>query len=161
MTTAAAATAIGALLARYAELIDAGDFVGVGELLGECRITTADGAVVAAGAAAITQMYEQTTRRYDDGTPRTQHLITNLIVEPAPAPPGADDGPDAGRYWLARSRFTVLQATDDLALAPIIAGRYRDLVHERRDGTWAFHERQMVPELFGTLDHHLLFDYRR
>ena len=161
MTTAAAAAAIGALLARYAELIDAGDFVGVGELLGECRVTTADGTLVATGASAITEMYEQTTRRYDDGTPRTQHLITNLIVEPAPVPPGATDGPDAGRYWLARSRFTVLQATDDLALAPIIAGRYRDLVHERRDGTWAFHERQMAPALFGTLDHHLLFEYRR
>lgn len=161
MTTTAAATAIGALLARYAELIDAGDFVGVGQLLGDCRVTTADGSLVATGAAAITRMYEQTTRRYDDGTPRTQHLITNLIVEPAPVPPDVGGGPDAGRFWAARSRFTVLQATDGLALAPIIAGRYRDLVHERRDGTWAFHERQMAPELFGTLDHHLLFELRR
>lgn len=162
MTTAAAASAIGALLARYADLIDAGDFVGVGELLGDCRVTTADGTLVASGAEAITRMYEQTTRRYDGGTPRTQHVITNLIVEPTPVlPSGADVGGATGRFWSARSRFTVLQATNDLALAPIIAGRYRDIVHERRDGTWAFHERQMVPELFGTLDHHLLFEYRR
>jgi hypothetical protein len=158
VTTAAAASAIGALLARYAELIDAGDFAGVGALLGDCRVLTGDRTLVATGADEIAGLYEQTTRRYDDGTPHTQHLITNLIVEPATRRPDPDDG---GRLWSARSRFTVLQSTEDLGLAPIIAGRYRDVVHERRDGTWAFVERQMAPELFGDLSHHLLFEYRR
>jgi 3-phenylpropionate/cinnamic acid dioxygenase small subunit len=158
VTTAEAAAAIGSLLARYAELIDDGDFEGVGALLGDCRVLTGDGTLVATGADAIAQLYVQTTRRYEDGTPRTQHVISNLIVEPADDGPGPGDG---GRLWAARSRFTVFQATDGLALAPIIAGRYRDVVHERADGTWAFVERRMAPELFGDLEHHLLFDYRR
>jgi hypothetical protein len=148
-----AGAGIGMLLARYAELIDDGDFAGVGELLGGCVVTMEDGTVVATGAGAITRLYEQTTRRYADGTPRTQHVITNLIVERA-----STSGADRPPRWRARSCFTVLQATDDLALTPIITGRYRDLVEERDDGTWAFVERCMVPLLSGNLDQHLLID---
>jgi 3-phenylpropionate/cinnamic acid dioxygenase small subunit len=141
-----AGRAVGTLLARYAELIDAGDFAAVGAFLGDCVVTTEDGTVVATDGPSITRLYEHTTRRYPDGTPRTQHVITNLIVEPDPV---------EGR-WVARSCFTVLQATDDQPLAPIVAGRYRDVVEEGVDGTWRFVERCMAPRLLGVLDHHLL-----
>lgn len=143
--------AVAGLLARYAELIDAGDFAGIGALLDPARIVTDDGTLVAEGAAAIEAMYVGTTRRYPDGTPRTQHVITNLIVEDAPA------GPDGSERVLARSYFTVLQATEGLSLQPIIAGRYRDTL-ERRGDAWVFVERAMVPTLFGDLHYHLLFD---
>lgn len=157
----AVAAAIADLLARYATSIDAGDFTGVGALLGDCRVTTADGTEVARGAEAITRLYEQTTRRYLDGTPRTQHVITNLIVEPdlEPSPDGGA-GAARGRRWRARSCFTVLQATDGRPLAPIIAGRYRDVIEEGEDGTVRFVERVMDPRLIGDLDHHLLFQLR-
>jgi 3-phenylpropionate/cinnamic acid dioxygenase small subunit len=118
------------LLARYAELIDDGDFAGIGALLADATITIEDGSVVARGARAIEAFYAHFTRRFDDGTPHTQHQITNLIVEP-------DER--AGRY-VARSVFVVFQATDDLPLQPIITGRYRDVVTEHDDGTVSFVE---------------------
>ena len=153
----AAAAAISALLADYATRIDAGDFAGVGALLGACRVTMADGTEVASGSEAITRLYELTTRRYADGTPLTHHVITNLIVEPEPLDQ-VGDATGVVRRWRARSCFTVFQATDDLPLAPIVAGRYRDVVDELADGTWRFRERSMEPLLLGTLDQHLLID---
>jgi len=143
-----APAAVAALLAAYAERIDAGDFEGIGALLRDAIITTEDGAVVATGADEIAAMYRATTRRFADGTPRTRHVITNLIVEP---------GDVAGRF-VARSYFTVLQATESLPLQPIIAGRYRDVVEHRADGRWVFVERCMEPRLFGDLRDHLSFD---
>jgi 3-phenylpropionate/cinnamic acid dioxygenase small subunit len=138
---------IEALLFRYAALIDAGDFAGVGELFAHGRITTDDGQVVAEGAAAVVALYEATTKRHADGTPRTHHVTTNVIVEVAPD----------GRSATARSAFTVLQQTDEVALQPVVAGRYRDRF-EFADGQWRFTERCMRPQLFGDLHDHLLFD---
>ncbi|MDG2049390.1 MAG: nuclear transport factor 2 family protein [Myxococcota bacterium] len=136
------------LLYLYAERIDAGDFEGVGALLGHCTIVTADGQSVATGADAICRLYEQSTRRYDDdGTPHTQHVITNVIVE-------IDESAQAAS---ARSRFTVLQALPNLPLQTIVAGRYVDqfeLVGE----SWRFRERCMKVEHLGRLDQHLLID---
>lgn len=140
------------LLYRYAEAIDAGDFGAVGELFAHGRICGPDGSPIATGAAAVTRMYEASTRRYpDDGTPKTRHMITNPIIEVA-----AD-----GRTATGRSRFTVLQATEALALQPIIAGDYHD-TFAVVDGAWAFTERVMRPALYGDLSHHLLLaDHRR
>jgi len=145
---AEAARAIADLLSTYASRIDAGDFDGVATLLADARITTVDGTVVATGRDEIAALYASTTRRHDDGTPRTSHVITNLIVEPG----------DAAHRFVARSYFTVLQATESLPLQPIIAGRYCDVVEHRTDGTWVFVERCMEPRLFGELRDHLSFD---
>jgi 3-phenylpropionate/cinnamic acid dioxygenase small subunit len=75
-------------------------------------------------------------RIFDDGTPRTRHVTSNIIIE-------VDE--DAGT---ARSRayYTVFQAALDFALQPIACGRYRDRF-ERVDGKWYFAERsvQMGP----------------
>lgn len=135
------------LLARYAELIDAGDFDGVAALLADARLTMPNGTVVATGSHQIAKLYDFTTRRHTDGTPMTQHVITNLICEPL-------DGPRVE----ARSCFTVLQATDDLALQPIVAGRYRDVVERDPHGTWRFVERCMMPTLIGDVSAHLNID---
>jgi ketosteroid isomerase-like protein len=143
--------AIGQLLARYAELIDDGDFVGVGDHLGDAVVTMEDGTVVATGATQIARLYENTTRRFDDGTPHSHHVITNLVVEPVS---------EAPERYEARSRFTVFQATDGIPLQPIVAGRYRDLVEHDADGRWRFVERCMVPTLYGDVSRHLLFDPR-
>jgi 3-phenylpropionate/cinnamic acid dioxygenase small subunit len=141
--------AVAQLLARYAELIDDGDFDGVGELLGDCTITMEDGTEVARGADAIRRLYEATTARHDDGTPLTHHVITNLIVE------AAGDDPDRVE---ARSRFTVFQATADLPLQAIVVGRYRDVIARGADGRWRFVERCMMPRLVGDTSRHLLID---
>ena len=137
------------LLHRYAELVDAGDFDGVGRLLAGAAVVLDDGTEVARGAAAITRLYEATTRRHGDGTPRTQHVVTNVIVEPAPG--------DGERYQV-RARFTVLQATDDLALAVIVAGRYRDVVARGDDGRLGIVEHGMALTHVGDTGAHLLID---
>ncbi|AXQ31320.1 nuclear transport factor 2 family protein [Solimonas sp. K1W22B-7] len=135
--------AIERLLYRYAELIDAGDFAGVGQLFERGRIVAGGNAV--AGAAAVQGMYESYTRRYACGTPRTQHLMGNVCID-------VDAG---GRSAQARLRFTVFQALEDFPLQAIIAGRYQDRF-ARDEGGWYFAERRMQPELMGDLSRHLL-----
>jgi 3-phenylpropionate/cinnamic acid dioxygenase small subunit len=141
--------AVAELLARYAEAMDAGDFAAVGALLQHATIADQDGNPIAQGAEQVEALYTSTTRRHDDGTPRTAHVITNVIVDP--------DGEDRAEV---RSRFTVLQATETLALQPVVVGRYVDAV-ERRDGTWCFVHRRMIPEAWGDVGEHLTFQPRR
>jgi hypothetical protein len=97
------------LLARYCELIDDGDFAGLGVLFEHGVITVEDGTVVARGADEVRAFYERFTRRYPDGTPHSQHVVSNLIVEAA----------EQADRFVARSVFVVFQAIDDLALQPI------------------------------------------
>jgi 3-phenylpropionate/cinnamic acid dioxygenase small subunit len=138
--------AIANLVYRYAELIDAGDFDGLGALFGDAVVTAEGSDVSWRGAQAITEMYLGSTRRHADGTPRTKHVTTNLVVE-------IDD---AREHATCRSYYTVLQQTDDLALQPVIAGRYHD--DFRRDVQWRFTRRHIFVDLTGDLAHHLLFE---
>lgn len=137
-----------ALLYRYAAAIDAGDFDGIGALFADGRLLDPDGNVIATGSDEVRALYEQTTRRYPDGTPRTRHVTTNAIIE-------VDTR--AGTAT-SRSYFAVLQQVDDGPLEAIIAGRYHDTFRRGPDGAWAFAERRMLPELFGDLSRHLRFD---
>lgn len=134
------------LLARYAEAVDDGAFEAVGGLLAAAVLEDAEGRPVAEGAEQIAALYRSTTRRHADGTPMTTHLITNVIVDAV--------GPDELEV---RSRFCVLQATDQLALQPVVTGRYADRM-ERRNGDWVFVRRRMVPERWGDTSQHLTFD---
>lgn len=136
--------AIERLLYRYADLIDAGDFAGVGQLFARGKIIAAGG-VAMQGAAAVQEMYESFTRRYDCGTPRTQHLMGNVCIDI-----DAD-----GQGAAATLRFTVFQALEDFPLQAIIAGRYQDRFARDAEG-WYFTERRMQPELVGDLSRHLL-----
>lgn len=140
--------AIEALLYGYAERIDQGDFAGLGELFRHAAILTEDGTVVARGAAEVEALYVRTTRRYDDtGTPHTKHVTTNVVIE-------LDE---AGERATARSYFTVFQGLADFPLQAVISGRYHDSFACLDDG-WSFRERTMLPDLFGDLRRHLLFD---
>ena len=134
--------AIESLIARYAELVDDGDFAGVGALLAEATFTGGAGSV--SGGNAIERMLRNDVILYEDGTPRTKHVTTNIAVE-------LDE--DAGTA-VARSYFTVLQALPDLPLQPIAGGRYHDRF-ERRDGQWRFVERRVRTDLVGDVSRHL------
>lgn len=139
--------AITELIYRYAELIDAGDFDGLGRLLGRAVFGGAKTATIA-GAENIAGLFAMTTRRFPDcGTPRTRHLVLNLILEV--------DGEAAS----GRSTFCVVQATDRVALAPIVVGRYYDRF-ARDDGGWHFTERIADVEMVGEVSDHLLIDPR-
>jgi len=143
-------TEIANLVFRYAELIDAGDYEGIGALFADAVIG-ADGSTVEwRGAEAITAMYVNGTRRYEDGTPRSKHVTTNLIIE-------VDD---SRAHATCRSYYTVLQQTDEVPLQPIVAGRYHD-EFDRVDDQWRFARRIMFVDLVGDLSQHLLFEVRR
>lgn len=133
------------LLFLYAERIDLGDFEGVADLFAHAVLKGPVGEDGVRGRDAALALYTCSTRRYEDGTPRTKHVTSNLIVEV--------DEP-ASRAS-ARSYFTVFQALPDFPLQAIIAGRYHDRF-ERVGGLWRFSERRMLPELFGDLSRHLL-----
>jgi ketosteroid isomerase-like protein len=140
--------AIANLVYSYAERIDAGDFEGVAELFTHAQITADSADFAPSGKDEVQAMYEASTRRYeDDGTPKTKHVTTNLIVE--------YDGGDTAH---ARSYYTVMQAVPgSLALQPVISGRYRDWF-ERVDGAWRFTRRHMIVDLVGDLSQHLLIE---
>ena len=128
---------------RYAELIDAGDLDGLAALF--------EHATWGAGTRTERLQGTEQVRRgyggvilYEDGTPRTKHVITNLVI----------DLDESATHAAARSYFTVFQATDGLALQPIIAGRYEDRF-DKVDGTWRFSERIIHPDLHGDLSKHM------
>jgi 3-phenylpropionate/cinnamic acid dioxygenase small subunit len=134
--------AIENLIARYAELVDDGDFAAVGALLADATFTGGGGSV--AGRDAIEKMLRDSLIVYDDGTPRTKHVTTNIAIE-------VDE--EAGTA-VSRSYFTALQAVPDLPLQPIVSGRYHDRFG-RRDGQWRFIERRVQTDLVGDVSRHL------
>src|SRR5262249_10147344 len=105
---------------------------------------------VSSGRADFLARWTSGVRRYD-GSPRTCHLTVNSIIE-------VDE--EAGAAT-ARSTYLVLQATDGLALQPIITGRYHDrFVRDPAAGTWRFAERTFFVDLIGDLSRHLGSDLR-
>jgi len=134
--------AIQNLIVTYAELVDDGDFAGLGALLADATFTGSSAPV--SGADAIEKMFRDMLIVYDDGTPRTKHVTTNIAIE-------VDE--EAGTA-VSRAYFTVLQALPGLALQPIVSGRYRDRFG-RCDGQWRFAERRVLVDLTGDVSHHL------
>ncbi|HXL62398.1 MAG TPA: nuclear transport factor 2 family protein [Mycobacterium sp.] len=145
--------AITELLYRYAELIDRGDFDGVGALLSRATFG-GTGPQGVSGAENIAKLFAMTTRRYPDhgNTPRTRHLVLNPIVEIS-----------AQRTATARSTFCVVQNTDTVPLQPIVVGRYFDAFscdpHVPAD--WYFTERKVEVEMIGDVSAHLMVDPRQ
>jgi hypothetical protein len=131
------------LLGTYCDRIDAADHDAVGALFGEDgALLTDDGVELARGAPAIAAFYRGLIKLHD-GRQRTKHVVANTVLEPT----GAD-------RIVARSSYVVFQATDELPLQPIIAGRYVD-TFVRSDTTWRWAERRFATDLTGHLSHHL------
>jgi ketosteroid isomerase-like protein len=142
------AEAITSLIYTYAERIDAGDFAGVAELFAYATLTFEGFSDAINGREAIERLYARSTRRYEDGTPKTKHVMTNVVVDVA------EDGTTAA----SRSYFTVLQAVPgELALQPVIAGRYRH-TYKMVDDHWRVATMHVIIDLTGELGHHMLFD---
>ena len=139
---AASYRAIENLITTYAELVDDGDFAGLGALLADAAFTGGGSSVN--GPEAIERMFRAVVIVYDDGTPRTKHVTTNIAIEV---------NEEAGTA-VSRAYFTVLQAVPGLALQPVAAGRYRDRF-ERAGPRWRFSERQVQVDLTGDVSRHL------
>jgi hypothetical protein len=72
--------AITALVHGYAERIDAGDLDGIGALFADGVYRSERGGRYE-GAEAVAAVLRNLVKLHDDGTPRTKHVTTNLIVE--------------------------------------------------------------------------------
>lgn len=136
-------SAVTNLIATYAELVDDGDFAGVGALFADAVFHGSG--VPAEGREAVEKMLRDTVILYEDGTPRTHHATTNIAVE-------VDE--EAGTA-AARSYVTVFQAPPGLPLQPIAAGRYKDRFERSGDGRWRFAERRVRIRLVGDVSGHL------
>jgi 3-phenylpropionate/cinnamic acid dioxygenase small subunit len=137
--------AIHTLLVTYAELIDAGRFADAAAMFEHAtyRVDHADRSDVSQyeGSAQVQEFFAG-TRLYDDGTPRTRHVITNVNIQ--------IDGERAS----SRCYATVLQQTDELPLQPIASGRYVDRF-ERVRGEWRFADRLITGFLLGDRSQHV------
>jgi 3-phenylpropionate/cinnamic acid dioxygenase small subunit len=142
--------AITSLMYRYAELIDAADFDGIGDLFEDAVMTNEGVEGSTEGGAAIAKLYRRTNRVHPDGTLRTRHVTTNVLV---------DIDEDANTAT-ARSAFVVLQQTPSLPLQPIATGRYRDRF-ARVDGEWRFAQRHIIVDHIGDVREHLAIDLAR
>ena len=137
--------AISNLVHRYAELMDTGDFAATAELFRHARVILDPANDVSVDADGLLKIWTDTVIRYTDGTPRTKHVTTNLIIE-------VDSS--AGTAT-CRSYYTVFQQVDDSPLQPIVAGRYHDRF-ERVDASWRFSERNYgLVDLVGDTSRHL------
>jgi hypothetical protein len=139
--------AIARLVFGYADRLDAGDLAGMAAYFGRARLRTGRGAdaVTLTGAGEVFAAFDGSVQRFEDGTPWTKHVTTNLIVD-------ADE--QAGTAS-ARSYFTVLQSRPDLPLQPVVAGRYQDTFARDGDGQWYFTERVIIIEHVGDVSRHL------
>ena len=134
--------AIETLIFSYAERVDLGDFEGAGELFahGERRFGP-EGTPL--GGPALAEALRSSFRMHD-GSPRTKHVTTNVLI---------DVDEEAGTAT-ARSYFTVPQATREMPLQLIAAGRYHD-AFERVDGVWRFRSRVILLDHQGEIGQHL------
>jgi 3-phenylpropionate/cinnamic acid dioxygenase small subunit len=103
------------LIATYAFLVDDGKFDDLGALLDRCDFRLGSGPAIR-GKEAIAKFARDALQVFEDGTPRTRHVTTNVILE-------VDEEAGTAR---ARAYYTVFQAVNDFPLQPIACGRYRD-----------------------------------
>ena len=139
------------LLYRYAERVDAGDFEAVAEMFAHGKILGRNQEDEVGGYEEVLSLYQRSARIYEQtGTPCTRHVTTNVKIE-------VDEENSSAT---ARAYFTVFQALEDFPLQPVMVGRYHDQF-ERIDGKWRFLARKMLPEFYGDLSRHLLFDVNK
>jgi hypothetical protein len=138
---------VAALVYRYPDLIDSGDFDGIGELFAHAALGSGESAI--RGRDQLVPMLKRLVRTYEGGSTRTKHIVTNLVVDVA-----------ADRLTAtAKSYITVVQACPpDFPLQIIASNRHFDRF-EQADGVWRFVERVDVQDLVGDMSHHITGAY--
>jgi hypothetical protein len=129
------------LLATYVHNLDYGKIDANAELLANTKFKVIDTVVV--GRDEIGHFLKTNLQYHADGTPRTSHSISNILIHV-----------DTATSARSVSYFTVHQELPGLPLQPIVTGRYID-TFERRDEVWEFASREVDPRLFGDVSHHV------
>ena len=128
---------ITAMIYRYCELVDSGDFESFARLFEHGVWHKAP-----PGVEGVRSYLDGHVLLYD-GLPCTKHVTTNLVI----------DVDDDDQTAAASSYVTVFQALPDSPLQAIFAGRYKDRF-ERVDGVWRWRERQVIGDLRGDTSRH-------
>ncbi len=142
-----AESAIRDLLCEYTHLIDQGRLGEVAALFaqsdyGQCGPDGVATTLISSDADAVFAACSGFIRMYGDPpVPRTKHLLTNtrIVVD--------DESASALSY------VTVIQGTEDLALQPILSGRYFDRF-SCIDGSWQFSSRLFCLDNMGDMSAH-------
>ncbi|SMR81248.1 SnoaL-like domain-containing protein [Aliiroseovarius halocynthiae] len=134
--------AINELLIAYATALDEGRIEDCAELFAQAEFTIETVATVQ-GAKAVMGLFSGIIL-YEDGTPRTKHVVTNtdIII-----------GKDT-QTATAKSYLTVFQQAGGAPLQPIFSGAYDDQF-QKTDGIWHFKKRTVSGPLFGDMSKHL------
>ena len=131
------------LVYRYTMHIDHGELDEMAQLFQHADVIV-DAGTYSRDPAGLAAVFKEYVHFYPDGTPRTRHVTTNLIVEP--------DGENRAK---ATSSVIVFQQTDEFPLQPVIGTRNHDRF-EKVDGQWRFAERRIEMNLYGDLSAHML-----
>jgi len=126
--------------------MDLGQFEDLAELFREAHMEDFEGHVIATGYDEVRANYANGTQMYD-GRPGTKHTTVNMQI---------DVDEDAGTAT-CKSAYVVFQSTPNLALQPIITGRYHDDFAHGADGRWHFTVRRFAVDSMGDLSQHLTY----
>ena len=140
MTTSDDRWEIGALIARYAELLNLGQIDALGALFRYGSITSENSDLRFDGIEEVTGMYRNSVV-FPEKLPDTLLFTTNLQIDV--------DGDEA----TSKAYFLGMHQASG-AIGPVIAGRYHDQFR-RVDGQWWFHHRHMIPDMVGDMSTHL------
>jgi hypothetical protein len=123
---------------NYCHLFDTGRFDEFADQFAHGQWHRAD-----PGAPATRKWIDDRVLTYD-GSPRTQHCTTNLIVEVDPS----------GHLATARSYVTVMQAVDGFPLQAVLGARYLDRF-ELVEGEWLWRQRGVETLVRGDTSRHV------
>lgn len=131
------------LLNQYSYTVDGGDMKGFMALFehGEWSV---EGAEPNRGAQEIWDNILSKIILYEDGTPRTRHVNTNVELD-------IDEAAGTAR---GQRYVTVLQGTDDFPLQTIFSGHYHD-TFVRDNGRWRFASTVVHGPMQGDMSRHL------
>jgi hypothetical protein len=132
-----------ALINRYAALLDEGRLDEVAELFEQATWRASRTGVTLSSPEQVRAVYRNVIL-YEDGTPRTRHLMTNVTVD-------IDDG---GVEASSSCTFTVLQGVvPGEPIETILSGRYLDQFAKGPHG-WYFTDRLFHADLIGDQSRH-------
>lgn len=131
------------LIAQYTHYVDQAQFDKVGELFAEGKLLSPG--QVMEGKDGVASQLKKNLQVYADGTLRTAHLTTNIVLN-------IDEDKDEAT---AASYLTILQDDSErgFPLQPIAVGRYND-TFVRKNGQWQFSIRELTITLAGDFTHH-------
>lgn len=120
------------LLHLYAELMDDGRFADAAELFTDAQIQRSgpDGPEITPGTGLL-EYWTARVPLHEDGTPRTKHVISNVVV----------DVDEAAGTASSRCYYTILRPDPQGGVRIASSGRYHDrFTRDGQQWRWAFRD---------------------